>query len=79
VAAGAVITKDVPDYALMVGNPARRVGYMSRHGHRLSAGPDGLMSCPESGLRYREIEPGRLRCLDLDEDAPLSGACSSTT
>jgi UDP-2-acetamido-3-amino-2,3-dideoxy-glucuronate N-acetyltransferase len=79
VAAGAVITKDVPDYALMVGNPAQRVGYMSRHGHRLSAGSDGLMSCPESGLRYREIEPGRLRCLDLDEDAPLNRACSSTT
>jgi UDP-2-acetamido-3-amino-2,3-dideoxy-glucuronate N-acetyltransferase len=79
VAAGAVITKDVPDYALMVGNPARRVGYMSRHGHRLSADADGLMRCPESGLRYREIEPGRLRCLDLDEQAALIRVCSSGT
>lgn len=71
VAAGAVVTKDVPDYALMVGNPARQQGWMSRHGHRLKAGSDGLMVCPESGLRYQEQSPGVLECLDLDEDAPL--------
>jgi len=71
VAAGAVVTKDVPDFALVVGNPARQVGWMSRHGHRLTADADGLMRCPESGHRYREVEPGVLRCLDLDEQAPL--------
>jgi len=72
IAAGAVVAKNVPDYALMVGNPARQAGWMSRHGHRLGA-PDasGVMACPESGYRYREVEPGVLRCLDLDEDAPL--------
>jgi UDP-2-acetamido-3-amino-2,3-dideoxy-glucuronate N-acetyltransferase len=72
VAAGAVVTKDVPDYALMVGVPAKPAGWMSRHGHRLGK-PDsaGIMVCPESGFRYREIEPGVLRCLDLDEDQPL--------
>lgn len=72
VGAGAVVTKDVPDYALMVGNPARQIGWMSRHGHRL-ADPDknGVMLCPESGLRYQEIEPGVMRCLDLDENSPL--------
>ena len=71
-AAGAVITKDVPDYALMVGLPARRSGWMSRHGHPLdNPDKDGTMTCPEGGLRYKEIEPGLLRCLDLDEDAPL--------
>lgn len=71
VAAGAVVTKNVPDYALMVGNPARQLGWMSRHGHRLQAQGDGIMVCPESGFRYQEVEPGVLRCLDLDEDAPL--------
>ncbi len=72
VGAGAVVAKNVPDYALMVGNPARRVGWMSRHGHRLSD-PDesGIMICPESGLQYQETEAGILRCLDLDENSPL--------
>ena len=74
VAAGAVVAKDVPDYALVVGNPARQQGWMSRHGHRLKAGPDGVMLCPESGLKYREVSPGVLKCLDLDEDAPLPDA-----
>jgi len=71
IAAGAVVTKNVPDYALMVGNPARRVGWMSRHGHRLIPRSDGIMICPESGLRYKEIEPGVVKCLDLDEEEPL--------
>lgn len=71
VAAGSVVTKDVPDYALVVGNPAQRVGWMSRHGHRLTEpDADGVMTCPESGLRY-QLGGGILRCLDLDEDAPL--------
>lgn len=72
VAAGAVVAKDVPDYALMVGVPARRKGWMSRHGQMLkNADAEGVMICPESGLRYKEIEPEVLRCLDLDEEAPL--------
>ncbi len=70
VAAGAVITRDVPDYALVVGVPGRAVGWMSRHGHRLERGPGGVMTCPESGHRYVE-DGGRVRCLDLDEEAPL--------
>jgi len=72
VAAGAVVTTDTPDYALMIGVPARQQGWMSRHGHRLE-NPDseGIMICPESGYRYREAEPGVMRCLDLDEEAPL--------
>jgi UDP-2-acetamido-3-amino-2,3-dideoxy-glucuronate N-acetyltransferase len=72
IGAGGVVTKDVPDYALMLGNPARQAGWMSRHGHRLSPPDrDGLMRCPESGFRYREIQPSVLRCLDLDEESPL--------
>ena len=72
IAAGAIVAKDVPDYALMVGVPARRIGWMSRHGLPLK-NPDaeGVMVCPESGYRYKEVEPGVIRCLDLDEQAPL--------
>jgi UDP-2-acetamido-3-amino-2,3-dideoxy-glucuronate N-acetyltransferase len=72
IAAGAVVAKDVPDYALMAGVPARRTGWMSRHGHLLK-NPDsqGIMVCPESGYKYKELRPGLLKCLDLDEDAPL--------
>src|ERR1039458_3723440 len=72
IGAGAVVTKSVPDYALMVGNPAQQVGWMSRHGHRLAEPDrDGVRKCPESGYRYEEVAPGVLRCLDLDEEAPL--------
>jgi UDP-2-acetamido-3-amino-2,3-dideoxy-glucuronate N-acetyltransferase len=72
VGAGTVVTKNVPDYALVVGNPSRQVGWMSRHGQRLQApDDDGIMRCPESGYRYKETSTGVLRCLDLDEDAPL--------
>jgi len=72
IGAGAVVAKDVPDYALMFGNPARQAGWMSRHGHRLGGpDPDGVMRCPESGFRYKETAPGTLRCLDLDEESPL--------
>jgi len=69
---GAVITKNVPDYALMMGVPGRQVGWVSRHGLPLK-NPDrsGVYVCPESGLKYQEVEERLLRCLDLDEEAPL--------
>jgi UDP-2-acetamido-3-amino-2,3-dideoxy-glucuronate N-acetyltransferase len=75
VAAGAVVSKDVPDYGLVMGVPARRVGWVSRHGLPLQQ-PDasGIFTCPESGLRYRETAPGILSCLDLHEDTALPDA-----
>ncbi len=75
IAAGAVVTSDVPDYALMVGVPAKRVGWVSRHGARLPE-PDqnGIMVCPKSGWRYKEVEPGVLRCLDWPEEKKVNQA-----
>ncbi len=73
IGAGAVVRGDVPDYALMLGVPARRVGWMGRHGFRLQASDDGepgLYLCPETGWRYRE-DKQTLRCLELDEESPL--------
>ena len=72
IGAGTVVSRGVvPDYALMLGVPARRVGWMSRHGHRLSKrDAEGNLLCPESGWRYREAG-GALTCLDLSEDAPI--------
>ena len=78
VGAGAVVTADVPDYGLVLGVPARRVGWISRHGLPLArVDSSGVLRCPESGLRYREEPPGTLRCLDLAEDDPLPEELSS--
>ncbi|MSR54134.1 MAG: N-acetyltransferase [Gemmataceae bacterium] len=71
IAAGAVVTKDVPDYALIVGVPGRVAGWMSRHGYRLSAADnEGILRDPETGWKYR-LENGVVKCLELDEEAPL--------
>ena len=52
IGAGAVVTKHVPDYALVVGNPAQQIGWMSEYGHKLNF-KEGVAICPESNQRYR--------------------------
>lgn len=57
VGAGAVVTKNIPPYALVVGNPARQIGWVSEYGHRLNFDEDGRATCPESSMIY-ELKNG---------------------
>jgi len=59
IGAGAVVTKDVKPYALVIGNPASQTGWMSEFGHKLSFNNSGIATCPESGERYR-LESGNV-------------------
>lgn len=59
VGAGAVVTKDVKPYALVIGNPAKQTGWMSEFGHKLNFDKKGFAVCPESGERYR-LEKGNV-------------------
>lgn len=71
IGAGTVVTKDVPDYALIVGNPGKQKGWMSRHGHMLKKTDEmQVLRCPESGYRYK-MKGGLLYCLDLAEEESL--------
>lgn len=62
IGAGAVITKPVPAYALMVGNPAKQIGWVSEYGHRLDFGKDGIAICPESKEKH-ELKDGSVKKL----------------
>lgn len=59
IGAGAVVTKEVKPYALVVGNPARQTGWMSEYGHKLKFDEKGFANCPESGEKYR-IQDGNV-------------------
>lgn len=56
IGAGAVVTKEVKPYALVVGNPARQTGWMSEYGHKLQFDDKGFATCPESGEKYRILD-----------------------
>ena len=70
IGAGAVVTKDVPDYGLVIGNPGKLSGYMSRHGHKLNFEDSNQAICRESNYHYEKVGE-EVRCLDLDEDKTL--------
>lgn len=59
IGAGAVVTKEIPDYALVVGNPAKQMGWMSEYGHRLEFNVEGIAICPEGKDRY-QLKDGKV-------------------
>lgn len=63
IGAGSVVTKEVPAFALIVGNPGRQIGWMSKFGHRLEFDRDGFAQCPESGERY-QLKDNKVSALD---------------
>lgn len=65
IGAGAVVTHEVPPYALVLGNPARQAGWVSKAGHRLAFDEEGFAVCPEKGERY-QLKDEMVTCLSAD-------------
>ena len=70
IGAGAVVTKDVPDYGLVLGNRGKLSGFMSRHGHKLHFDDSTKQSALNPNISYERVGE-EVRCLDLNEDKPL--------
>lgn len=68
IGAGAVVTKEVQAFALIMGNPARQSGWMSKRGHKLQFDHNGLATCPESGEHY-ELNDGKVTCKNDNVEA----------
>lgn len=71
IGAGSVVTKDVPEYGLVLGNPGKLSGFMSRHGHKLNFDDTGRAICPESNYQYEKLGE-KVFCIDIDEEKTLS-------
>jgi UDP-2-acetamido-3-amino-2,3-dideoxy-glucuronate N-acetyltransferase len=78
VAAGAVVTRDIPDYGYVRGVPSKQVGWMSRHGHVLDFSQSKSAVCPESNLQYQldedNLSAPTVRCVEIDEEQSLDAS-----
>jgi serine acetyltransferase len=61
IGAGSTVVHDVPDYALMVGVPARRIGWVGPAGHRLQQATIGIWQCPVTNEKFVEVAPNEIR------------------
>ncbi|HEY9049861.1 MAG TPA: acyltransferase [Ohtaekwangia sp.] len=66
IGAGAVVTKHIPDYALVIGNPARQTGWMSEYGHKLIFNAAGIATCPESNEQYK-LDKGSVYKIEIEK------------
>jgi len=70
IGAGTVVNKSVRDYELITGVPGKKIGWMSRHGHRLDFNSSDMAVCPESGYSY-QLKNDTVKCLDIGEETAL--------
>ena len=75
IGAGAVVTKDVPDFALILGAPGKIAGWMSRYGERLQFDSDNIARCPVTGDVYRKVDEMTVELLETNTDAVDCGTC----